>query len=94
MSRLRAGALVLSAAGLLALAYRVRRVATGRRAPGGVLMADVPGYDALSRLYAESLFRPIAADVTSIAPPGALFAKLDAARATSLSGSPESEASR
>jgi SAM-dependent methyltransferase len=43
----------------------------GRRAPGGILIADPGAYDLHSRLLFGSLFREIAADVATMASPSA-----------------------
>jgi SAM-dependent methyltransferase len=70
MSRFRLAAIAVGGVALLALVHRAQRGATGRSAPGGVLIADAAAYDAVSRLVAGSFFGPIAADIAAIAPLG------------------------
>jgi SAM-dependent methyltransferase len=63
------GAAVAAAA---AVARHGHGAARGRRVPGGILIADAVGYDALiHRLVLGSLFARIAADVAALAPDGA-----------------------
>ena len=61
----------LGVAGAIALTRRGSRVATGHAVDGGVLMGDPAGYDRLSRLLFDPLFRGIAADVAKAVPPPA-----------------------
>ena len=49
----------------------LRGSATGRRAPGGILISDAVVYDALTGLAFGSLLLGIAADVAAVAPRGA-----------------------
>jgi SAM-dependent methyltransferase len=58
-------------AGVMALARRSRRVATGRTVPGGVVMGDPWGYDVVSRLLLGPFFRGVAADVAAATSSGA-----------------------
>lgn len=61
----------LAVGGVVALVWRGRRVLSGRRAPGGIVMGDAGAYDTLSRLLLGSLFRSIAADIAAGTQPGA-----------------------
>jgi len=61
-----------AAATAVAVVRHARGAATGRRAPGGILIGDAVVYDALShRLVLGSLFGRIAADIAAVAPDGA-----------------------
>jgi hypothetical protein len=72
MGRRRTLAIPLGAAGAAVIVERHGRgAASGRSEPGGVLMGDAVGYDALSRLILGSFYRSIAADVAQAAPNGA-----------------------
>ncbi len=44
---------------------------SGRRVPGGILVGDAVGYDALTRLLLGSFYRAIAANVAAVAADGA-----------------------
>ena len=73
MARPRTVVLLLgAAAAAVALLRHVRRAHSGRRVPGGILIGDAAGYDALShRLLLGSFVRRVAADVAAVAPDGA-----------------------
>lgn len=73
MGRSRTILTMLGAVGVAAIATGVyRRAASGRRVPGGLLMGDSRAYDRLSHhLLFRSFYGRIAADIASIAPPGA-----------------------
>ncbi|MGO9206884.1 MAG: class I SAM-dependent methyltransferase [Candidatus Limnocylindrales bacterium] len=65
---------VVSAAGVVAVAAArrsasVRERVLGRPEPSGRLLADAGAYDLWSRLFFGPIFRRIAADVASVAPP-------------------------
>ena len=71
MGRPRIGLIVvagLAVAGAIAVVHGRPRAATGRAAPGGVLMGDAASYDRLSRLVLSHLFRGIAKDVAASTP--------------------------
>jgi SAM-dependent methyltransferase len=56
-----------AATAVIALARRGR----ARTVPGGIVIGHTGAYDTFSRLVLGSLFGPIAADVATLAPPGA-----------------------
>jgi len=67
----RPGTLVMLLGGAVvavAAARHLRDAATGRRVPGGILIADAAIYDALTGLAFGSLYTGIAADVAAVAP--------------------------
>jgi SAM-dependent methyltransferase len=74
MGRLVAIALAVAAAAATVAAVLMRHGrghAAGRTVPGGILINDVPAYDALSGFLLGSLFKGIAADVAAGVPAGA-----------------------
>jgi SAM-dependent methyltransferase len=70
MARRRTVLILLGAVAAALAALRLRGVAGGREVPGGIVIRDVAMYDLQSRLLHRSLFRPIAADIAAVAPPG------------------------
>jgi SAM-dependent methyltransferase len=65
-------AVATAAAAMVAVVVRHGRGhAAGRTVPGGLLINDVPAYDVLSGFLLGSLFKGIAADVATGAPPEA-----------------------
>lgn len=72
MGRPRTLAILLGTAAVAAAVVRHGRgAATGRTAPGGILIGDVGAYDILTRLVLGSFYRGVAADVAAVAPAGA-----------------------
>jgi SAM-dependent methyltransferase len=72
MGRPRRFVILLTAAAAAATAVAVvrhgRGAATGRQVPGGILIGDTAGYDAIGRLVLGPFFAGIAADVAAVAP--------------------------
>lgn len=60
-----------AAVATIVAARHLRGAATGRRAPGGIVIADAVVYDALTGLAFGSLYAGVAADVAARAPGGA-----------------------
>jgi Methyltransferase domain len=67
----RLGLIVLAPLVLLALARLVHHHARGRHVAGGITIADAGVYDRLTGTFLGLLFRSIAADIASVAAPGA-----------------------
>jgi SAM-dependent methyltransferase len=66
----------VGAVGTAAIAVRRHVGDAGRSVPGGILMGDVPIYDAMGRLFLGSFYRGVAADVARVAPPQARILEL------------------
>jgi SAM-dependent methyltransferase len=71
MSRRRALAILVGAAGAALAVVRHRGAGTGRTVPGGILIGDTGAYDRMSRLMLGSFFEGIAANVAMAVPGGA-----------------------
>ncbi|MPZ53941.1 MAG: methyltransferase domain-containing protein [Acidimicrobiia bacterium] len=71
MVRPRSFVILLGAVAAVSVVRHGVGIARRKTVPGGILIGDAVGYDKMSRIVLGSFFRPVAADVASIAPDGA-----------------------